>query len=173
MVKYRQNYISVLVFLCFITTIIVTTLSLSRYKTTITTSSDAKVAKLEITAKGNLNTNLQLDYSNSAMQSTNYAFTISSKSEVGMTYNVAVVVPESWPNTVSLQLFQNIENTEKEMTLITKENNKYIWKNNFEICENEETIEHEYILKFSFNSQVDNDTSINGIKISVDAEQIN
>jgi len=171
MQKNKQSFMPKLIFLCCITTSIVTTLSMSKYESTVVGISSATVAKFDVRMEVSQNTELQLDYTNTEKQTASYSFSVIGESEVTVLYDVIVELPDDWPLTVSMKLFQKIGDKEVEMQLASKNGNIYTWTNTFEISEGE--TKHDYVLQFSFDSAVDNNRTLEGIKILVNAQQEN
>lgn len=130
--------------------------------------SKATIAKLDIITNSSLNTMMQLDCNNSVFTS-DYEFSVTDNSDVSINYNIITELPENFPFTVDLKLLKKVDNNYQEVAYISKSKNEYIWSNRFNI--NDNVKQHDYLLRFSYNSYLDINRNVGGIKIKIYGEQ--
>lgn len=143
-------------------------LSGANFVSAIKTKSKATVGKIDINSVGNANTTMKLDF-NSSIFTSDYEFSVTDNSEVSTKYNIITELPEKFPLTVDLKLLKKVNNNYQELTCISKNKNEYIWSDESNI--KSDVKQHDYILRFSYNSHLDIERNINGIKIKIYAEQ--
>ena len=109
--KIKQNIISKLIFLCFVTTIIATTISASKYTNTIVASNSTKIAAFVVEAEGSGNNNIELNC-NTNQLTANYNITVTNNknnkiAEVGMKYNIIIEFSQALPTEMQISLLTN------------------------------------------------------------------
>lgn len=85
-----------------------TGITTSKMRSDAAASDGARAAKFEVTATADNNTSLTLDSTNLECK---YAFTVTSESEVTVTYDVIVTLPKELPNGVHMTLGGKSGNT--------------------------------------------------------------
>lgn len=164
-----QSFLPKFIFLCIITTSIVTTMSFSKYQSTIAgTSNTARVSRpiLNVTLAENQEKSLQIDC-NEDDTSVNYSIVVSNKennviSEVSLKYDISVTFQSEVPDGLTLK----IDNKD-----LSKNGNTYTIKNIGQFSPS--TInENTHTLTFEADPDIVRNCNLEDITITVHAEQI-
>lgn len=128
MMENKKDLMPKLVFLFFITTSIVTTLTLSKYESAMAGSTSAKVAAFVVDAVGNGGDTLEIDC-NQENPSVSYDIIVSNKmessiSQVGIKYNVIVEFSEVLPTGMEISL-----STDDETITYSGGQTNYVFEN--------------------------------------------
>ena len=164
-----QSFMPKLIFLCIITTSIATTLSFSKYQSTVIgTSNTATVSKpvLNVRLAENQEESLTIDC-NSDKTATAYNLIVSNNetnntSEVSLKYDIILTLPTSAPNGLDIKI---------DGKDATKNGNIYTIQNAGQFspsAANEKT----HTLTFEVNPDIVRNCNLENIKITVYAEQI-
>lgn len=168
MKKNKQSFIPKLIFLYIITTSIVTTLSFSKYQTTVLGTNTVRVSKpvlnVEFDENQKKSQTIDCNIENTVV---NYNIIISNSnnnniSEVSLGYDVIITLPIEDVDGLSIEI---------DGIKATKEKNRYTIKNVGEFTPGQKS-EHKHILTFKADSEVIRSCNLNNAKITVYAEQI-
>lgn len=166
--KSRQGLMPKLIFLAIITTSIVTTLSFSKYKTTVLSTNTARVSKpvLNVEFAENQKKSQKIDC-NTENTTVNYNIIVSntdtySTTDVSLKYDVIITLPTEITEGLSVDI---------DGKSATKDKNTYTVKSLGKFTPNEK-IENTHSLTFKANSEVIRSCNLKDAKIIVYAEQI-
>ncbi|MBR6689459.1 MAG: hypothetical protein IKL68_05535 [Clostridia bacterium] len=164
-----QRFLPKLIFMCLITTSIVTTLSFSKYQTTVTgksTNARVSVPRLSVALAEKQEDSLVIDC-NTNIKSVNYSIIVSNKekeniSEVSLEYDIIITLPVE----VASGLTVKVDGKET-----TRNKNKYTISKagNFKPSTSRSQT---HTLTFEANPDVIRNCELNNIKVTVYAEQI-
>lgn len=168
MKKSRRSLMPKLIFLSIITTSIVTTLSFSKYQTTVSSINTARISKPIINVEFTENQKQsQIIDCNTENTTVNYNIIVRNNdsentSEVSLKYDVIITLPIE----VSEGLLVEVDGKSA-----TKDKNTYTVKSLGNFTPNEK-IENTHTLTFKANSEVIRSCNLKDAKITVYAEQI-
>ena len=173
MIKKNQNLILKLMFFCYITMIFSTTLTLSKYSSTVVNQSNTKIAKfiVDLTPLEGQPSNLSIICSNNEQYSKSYKFSVKNNkenkiSDVSIKYSIIVTLSEALPQGVKITL----NGKESE---ISSDGLKYTFLDMGEFYV-DNSQEHTFELTFTVKAkELQKDISLEKIKINLLAEQIN
>ena len=142
-----------------------TGVSFSKYASTASAQSSARVAAFSVSAEGESTALLELDASDEMKNTDSYSFSVTSNSEVAVKDIVTVALPQTLPDGVNMSMSVNGNLLEP-----TCSGNTYVYTADFGF--GPET--HNWTLSFSINPELglSEEGVLNNITIHVDAEQI-
>jgi len=164
-----QSFLPKFIFLCIITTSIVTTMSFSKYQSTIAgTSNTARVSRpiLNVSLAENQEESLQINC-NEDDTSTNYSIVVTNKennviSEVSLKYDLILTLPTTTPNGLDIKI---------DNKAATQNKNTYTIKNAGQFSPSA-TNENTHTLTFEADPDIVRNCNLENITITVHAEQI-
>ena len=165
----KQSFMPKFIFLCIITTSIVTTFSLSKYQSTLTGStgtSSIAIPILNVTLAENQEQNLKIDC-NTDCTNANYEILVSNienniTSEVSLKYDIIVTLPSTAPDGLTIKIDNKAP---------TQNGNTYTISNIGQFNSSTQS-QNTHTLTFEADPDVIRDCNFEDISITVYAEQI-
>ena len=134
-----------------------------RYFTSASGSDSARVAKFAVWVEGGGDTDISLDMNDESKHKGSYGFTVKNDSEVKVAYTVTVKLPSALPDGVSMTV--NLGGVKQTPV---QDGNTYTYSSVLDFTDS-----HEWMLLFvGVLDEVNANTTIEGISVSVAAEQI-